>query len=214
LTERDLSVFFIPPKILWVDVIKNWELPLWNPYYYSGIPLLAVLQPAVFYPLNILLLVLPFDLAFNWLIILHFFLAGVFTFLLLRELQASITGSFIGALIFMLGGYLISVHNLLSTLLSVTWVPLIILLSLRVLKKASLTYVVFTGIVLSIMFTGGGIEVVYGTLGLLLFLALLPDTLLKLCPENVLYPIPTLTLPLKGRESFLSLRERIKVRVG
>jgi len=118
-------------------------------------------------------------------------------FLLMRELDASTIGSFIGALIFMLGGYMISVHNLLSTLLSVAWVPLIIFLFLRVLKKDSLTYVVFTGIVLSIMFTGGGIEVVYGTLGLLLFLALLPEAFLSLYSENPPHPDP---LPQGERE--------------
>ncbi|HBR17856.1 MAG: hypothetical protein A3G39_08375 [Deltaproteobacteria bacterium RIFCSPLOWO2_12_FULL_43_16] len=197
MTERDLSVFFIPPRLFWVDAIKNGEFPLWNPYYYSGIPLLATLQPAVFYPLNILLLILPFDLAFNWLIILHFFLAGIFTFLLLRELGASIVGALIGALIFMLGGYLISVHNLLSTLLSVIWVPFIIFLYLRVIKRDSLTYAVFTGIALAIMFTGGGIEVVYGTLGFLLFLALLPETFLSLSYENTPHPYP---LPQGERE--------------
>lgn len=31
-----------------------------------------------------------------------------------------------------------------------------------------------------------------------------------ICPENASYPIPTLSLPLKGRESLLSLGERIK----
>jgi len=197
LTERDLSVFFIPPRLFWVDAIKSGEFPLWNPYYYSGIPLLATLQPAIFYPLNILLLILPFELAFNWIIILHFFLAGVFTFLLLRELGASITGSLIASLVFMLSGYLISVHNLLSTLLSVAWVPLIIFLYLRAIKRSSLIYAIFTGIALAIMFTGGGIEVVYGTLGLLLFLALLPEAFLSLYSENPPHPDP---LPQGERE--------------
>ena len=194
MTERDLSVFFIPPRILWVDAIRGGVFPLWNPYYYSGIPLLAALQPGVFYPPNILLLILPFDLAFNWIIIIHFFLSGVFTFLLLRELGASIVGALIGALIFMLGGYMISVHNLLSTLLSVTWVPLAIFLYLRIIKRNSLVYVVSLGIILAIMFTGGGIEVVYGTLGLLLFLALLPETLLSLSPENTLLSCPNVSI--------------------
>ena len=180
-----------------MDAIKNWEFPLWNPYYYSGIPLLATLQPAVFYPFNILLLILPFDLAFNWIIILHFFLAGVFMLLFMRELGTSTTGSFIGSLIFMLGGYMISVHNLLSTLLSVTWVPLTILLYLRAIKRSSISYAIFTGIVLAIMFTGGGIEVVYGTLGLLLFLALLPEAFLSLYSENPPHPDP---LPQGERE--------------
>ena len=234
MTERDLSVFFIPPRLFWVDAIKNGEFPLWNPYYYSGHPLLATLQPAVFYPLNILLLFFPFDLAFNWIIILHFFLAGLFLLLLMRELGASTTGSFIGALIFMLGGYMISVHNLLSTLLSVTWVPLTIFFYLRAIKKSSFSavgeglvpsrwettrvsptltseklnnfvegrkggYALLVGITLAIMFTGGGIEVVYGTLGLLLFLALLPDTLLRLYSEDPPLSCPNVSI---GHPSF------------
>ena len=229
MTERDLSVFFIPPRLFWVDAIKNGEFPLWNPYYYSGHPLLATLQPAVFYPLNILLLFFPFDLAFNWIIILHFFLAGLFLLLLMRELGASTTGSFIGALIFMLGGYMISVHNLLSTLLSVTWVPLTIFFYLRAIKKSSFSavgeglvpsrwettrvsptltyeklnnfvggrkggYALLVGITLAIMFTGGGIEVVYGTLGLLLFLALLPETFLGFSPENTALSCPNVSI--------------------
>ncbi|HQK46935.1 MAG TPA: hypothetical protein PLP52_08300, partial [Syntrophorhabdaceae bacterium] len=43
--ERDLAGFFIPPKYLWVSLVKSFQLPLWNPYNYSGIPLLATLQP-------------------------------------------------------------------------------------------------------------------------------------------------------------------------
>jgi len=219
LTERDLSVFFIPPRLFWVEAVKNGEFPLWNPYYYSGIPLLATLQSAVFYPLNIFLLILPFDLAFNWIIILHFFLAGVFMFLLMREIDASTIGSFIGALIFMLGGYMISVHNLLSTLLSVTWVPLTILLYMksitpqphllhsaekegmrgRASSMRAISYAILTGIALAIMFTGGGIEVVYGTLGLLLFLALLPDTLLRLYSEDPPLSCPNVSI---GHPSF------------
>jgi hypothetical protein len=176
LTERDLSAFFIPPRLLWVDLIKHGEFPLWNPYVYSGQPLLATLQPGVFYPLNILLVILPFDLAFNWTVILHFLLAGVFTYMLLKELKATPAASFIGALVFMLSGYLFSVHNVLSTLFTVTWVPLAILVFLRTLKGrgGGVSYAVLTGVILTVMFTGGGIEVLLGTVGLLFLLALMP----------------------------------------
>lgn len=178
LTERDLSVFFIPPRLLWVDLIKHGEFPLWNPYVYSGQPLLATLQPGVFYPLNVLLLILPFDLAFNWTVILHFPLAGVFTYMLLKELKATPAASFVGAIVFMLSGYLFSVHNVLSTLFTVTWVPLAILVFLRTLRggRRGVSYAVLTGVILTVMFTGGGIEVLLGTLGLLFLLALMPST--------------------------------------
>src|ERR1035437_8443265 len=70
--ERDLSAFFIPPRHLWVELARSFQMPLWNPYNYSGIPLLATLQPAVLYPPHILYLILPFQVAWNWIIILHF----------------------------------------------------------------------------------------------------------------------------------------------
>lgn len=177
LTERDLSVFFIPPRHLWVEAIKAGEFPLWNPYTYSGHPLLATLQPGVLYPVNALLLLLPFDLAFNWTIIVHFFLSGIFAYLLLSDLKAERTGSLIGALVFMLSGYLFSSHNLLSTLFSVTWAPLVIMLYRRAAGQGSYLYASLAGISLAVMFLGGGIEVLFGTLLFLAFHTLMPSVL-------------------------------------
>ncbi|MBI5469396.1 MAG: YfhO family protein [Deltaproteobacteria bacterium] len=177
LTERDLSVFFIPPRLLWVEAVKNGEVPLWNPYSYSGHPLLATLQPGIFYPPDALLLALPFDTAFNWTIIIHFFLAGSFTFLLLREMECGKAGSLAGALVFMLSGYLFSAHNVISTLFSVAWVPLAILLFRRAVGRGSCLYGVLTGVTLTVMFTAGGIEVLLGTAGLLLIMTLMPSVM-------------------------------------
>jgi len=172
LTERDLSVFFIPPRLLWLDALRAGEFPLWNPYSYSGHPLFATLQAGVLYPVNIILLLLPFEVGFNWTIIVHFSLAGVFTFFLLRDMSATQSGAFTGALVFMLSGYLFSVHNVMSTLFSVTWAPLAILLFRRAVTGKSSRYAVLTGLALTAMFLGGGIEALFGTLLLLFVFAL------------------------------------------
>src|SRR3989344_1292011 len=37
-----------------ISQIKSGQLPLWNPYSFSGTPLLANFQASVFYPMNIL----------------------------------------------------------------------------------------------------------------------------------------------------------------
>ncbi len=182
LTERDLGVFFIPPRILWTDIIRAGEFPLWNPYFYGGHPLLASLQPGVLYPLNWPLIFLPFDVAFNWIIALHFALAGIFGFLLLRELRASVIGALIGALTFMLSGYLLSAHNVMSTLFSVVWSPLVVFFFLRAIRGSSwgahAGAPLLTGVALTMMFLGGGIETIFATIGLLFFLALVPGILL------------------------------------
>jgi len=178
LTERDLSIFFIPPRLFWVDAIQAGEFPLWNPYSFAGHPLFATLQPGILYPLNLLLFVLPFDLAFNWTIITHSILAGAFTFLLLREYHTSIAGSVSGALVFMLSGYLFSVHNVMSTLFTVAWAPLAIFFFTRALKRGSYLYSVLTGMTLAVMFLGGGIEVLFGVVLILLAASLYPRLLL------------------------------------
>ncbi|MBI5236127.1 MAG: YfhO family protein [Deltaproteobacteria bacterium] len=178
LTERDLGVFFIPPRILWTDIIRAGEFPLWNPYFYGGHPLLASLQPGALYPLNWPLIFLPFDITFNWILTLHFALAGIFAFLLLRELRASVIGSLIGALTFMLSGYLFSAHNVMSTLFSVVWAPLVVFFFLRTIRGSSFGYASLTGFSLTMMFLGGGIETIFATIGLLFFLALIPGILL------------------------------------
>lgn len=177
LTERDLSVFFIPPRLLWLEILRGGEFPLWNPYALLGHPLFATLQPGILYPVNILLLVLPFDLAFNWTIIIHFPLAGVFTFLLLRELKASHSGAFTGSIVLMLSGYLFSLHNVMSTLFSVTWIPLALLFFLRAVRVVSYPYAVMTGVTLAVMFLGGGIESLFACFMLLGFMAMLPSVL-------------------------------------
>lgn len=174
-TERDLSIFFLPPRICWVDMIKGAQIPLWNPYFYCGQPFLASLQPGVLYPLNLLLVLFPFDLAFNLIIVLHYFLAGVFTCLFIKTLKGSNTGALIGAIIFMLSGYLLSVHNLLTHLLSVVWLPLILLCYQNYLIKGSLRALVFTSVCLAMMFLGGGVEILYGTFILIFILLFFPD---------------------------------------
>ncbi len=170
LTERDLEVFFIPPRFLWVELVKSGTFPLWNPYHLNGHPLFANLQPGVFYPLSIIYFILPFDLAFNYTIVLHFFLAGLFTFLLLRGLNASYAASLISAIAFMLSGYLLSVHNLLTHLLSVAWAPLVFLLFLSGLQRESLMFIIFSGLAACAMFLGGGVEIVYVTIAMVCLL--------------------------------------------
>ena len=165
--ERDLTSFFIPPRHFWVDCLKGGDFPLWNPLNFGGHPFLATLQPGVLYPPNLLFFILPFSDAFNWIIISHFFLAGAFTYAFLRFLEAGRAASFLGASLFLLGGYLLSLHSLLSALLSLIWLPLILLLFGRALRFNSLWSAVWAGVFLSVSFLGGGVETVMATCGTL-----------------------------------------------
>jgi hypothetical protein len=171
-TERDLGPYFIPPRFFWVESIKHSDFPLWNPYQFSGHPFLANPQNAILYPLNSLFFLLPFDVAFNAIIILHFFLGGFFTYLFLKDLKVNSSGALISGLIFMLSGYLLSVHSLLTFILSVIWTPLILMFFRRAIISPGFKNEIFTAIFMTISFLGGAIEIVYGNFFILLFTAI------------------------------------------
>jgi len=169
--ERDLPYFFIPPKYLWVTLIKSFDIPLWNPYNYSGIPLIATLQPGVFYPPNVIYIFLPFNIVWNWMIILHFIFAGFNVYVFLRYLKCSSESSFVGGITFTLSGYLLSVHNVLPHLLSVSWFPLVLMFYLRYLEERRIKYMVFTSICLAMQFFAGAPEIVMMTALILIILS-------------------------------------------
>ncbi|MBS3919391.1 MAG: YfhO family protein [Deltaproteobacteria bacterium] len=170
LTERDLAPYFLPPRFFWVESLKGWDFPLWNPYQFSGHPFLANPQNGLLYPPNGFFFLFPFDIAFNAVIILHFFLAGLFTYLFLRDLKVSSAGSLISGLIFMLSGYLLSVHSLLNILLSVIWTPLIMMFFRRAMINTGIGNEILTALFITLSFLGGGIEIVYGNFFVLLIM--------------------------------------------
>jgi len=172
LTERDLGPYFIPPRFFWVESIKQGDFPLWNPYQFCGHPFIANPQHAALYPFNALFFILPFDVAFNTIIILHFFLGGLFTYLFLRDLKVNPSGALVSGLIFMLSGYFLSVHSLLTILLSSVWTPLIMMFFRRAINKKGLKNEMFTAIFITLSFLGGGIEIVYGNIFVLLFMVI------------------------------------------
>jgi hypothetical protein len=84
------------------------HVPLWEPELFGGMPYVAAGHGDIFYPTSFLRLVLPVATVINLGFVLHFVLAGLFTFWLLRRLHVSWTGSLIGALAYQLSGELAS----------------------------------------------------------------------------------------------------------
>jgi hypothetical protein len=175
LTERDLGPYFIPPRFFWVECINRGDFPLWNPYQFCGHPFFANPQHALLYPFNGLFFLFPFDVAFNAMILLHFFLGGLFTYLFLRDLKVHPSGALISGLIFMLSGYFLSVHSLLTILLSSVWTPLIMMFFRRTINQKDFKNKMFTAIFITFSFLGGGIEIVYGNFFVLFFMVFFPS---------------------------------------
>lgn len=90
-------------KQLAIDQLKNLEWPLWNPYSFTGTPLLANYQSAVLYPLNFLLL-LPKYFGWGLFIFSQTLIAALGMYLLLSLWLPSKLARLTGSLIFTLGG--------------------------------------------------------------------------------------------------------------
>src|SRR3989338_8879759 len=91
-----------------VNQLKSGHLPLRNPYAFAGTRLLANIQSAVFYPLNILFFLMPFPIAWSVSVLLSTFLAACFLYLYLANLSLSKIASFLGGLIFAFSGFAIA----------------------------------------------------------------------------------------------------------
>jgi hypothetical protein len=172
---KDLSRYFYPLRHLMAEQVLSGHLPLWNPYLFCGFPLMATLQIGFFYPLTIIYYLLPFSLAFNYYIILHYFLAACFMYALLRHFKLETIPAFFGGLILAFSGYLLSVSNMNTSLSSVIWLPLALLFLDKLINSAfSIRHSAFIWLTLALalMFLGGEPTIIYTTGWFLFFYTL------------------------------------------
>ncbi len=108
---------------------RTGRLPLWNPELFGGMPFVAAGSGDIFYPTWLLRFFLPVTTAGNLSFFLHYILAGLFTYLLLRRLRVGWTGSVVGGLAYELTGLIASYpspgHD--GKLFASTMLPLILL---------------------------------------------------------------------------------------
>ncbi len=84
------------------------HVPLWNPAIFGGLPFVAAQHGDIFYPTAWLRLLLPTATAMNLGFAIHYVLAGIFTYLLLRRLGVSWTGGVVGGVAYQLSGIVVS----------------------------------------------------------------------------------------------------------
>ncbi|MBL7159430.1 YfhO family protein [Candidatus Microgenomates bacterium] len=116
----------LPWKVLAFDLIKKVKIPLWNPYTFSGNPLLANYQSGLFYPFNILYLIFHPLTAWTMLTILQVFLSMVFMFLLLRKFKVSKAASVLASFAFISSSFFITWIEIDIIGHTYLWLPLIV----------------------------------------------------------------------------------------
>jgi hypothetical protein len=173
----------------WIMTIRDGVLPLWDPYALAGHPFAGEMQTAAFYPLHLLLVLLPFNrhgvfspqLFNEWFALTHF-LGACFMFALARELGLRRFPSIIAGICFSLGGLLggVAWPDMVD---SAIWLPLIFLLLLRALKAEnagrSALYASLSGLGLGMAILAGRLHLpmmqALAVLGAVTFAALYPQ---------------------------------------
>lgn len=116
-----------PWRNLAIKMEKKLELPIWNPYSFSGTPLLANFSSAAFYPINIVFFLFPFPQGWSILVLLQPALAGIFLYLFFRNLKLSILSCILGAVAFEFCGFSTSWLEWGTLVQTGLWLPLILL---------------------------------------------------------------------------------------
>lgn len=126
----DIQGFHYPHAAFLAESLRRLELPLWDPYTYMGRPFLANIQTQSLYP-PIWLLVAASNLIggrlFYFLelnVILHVWMAGVFTYWLLRRLGLAAPASVLGATVYQLGGFFPAHVEHMGAVCAAAWMPL------------------------------------------------------------------------------------------
>lgn len=101
----DILVQFYPWKAYVQAMLAQGEIPYWNPFTHAGAPLLANLQSAVFYPFDLIVLLLPLERFFGLSLLLHLWIAGAGVYALARVCGASPPPALLAGLAYALNGF-------------------------------------------------------------------------------------------------------------
>lgn len=116
-----------PWREISIALEKTFQFPLWNPYSFSGTPLLANLQSAAFYPLNFLFFIFPFNFTWGFLVLLQPLLASLFMYFYLNNLRLKKIASLVGSMVFAFSGFSIAWLEWNTVLHAILWLPLLLL---------------------------------------------------------------------------------------
>lgn len=166
------KIYFVPDSQapaalnapLWQMLNNEGIHAFWSPYIFGGMPTYGslIFTPFVYFPYLAFTLI---NLNANVLAILHFPLAGLGVYLILRDQKVEYLPAFLGGLAFMLTPHLISMETFGhgSKLMTAAWMPLALWAMMRLFEKRGLRHLGLAALILGFQFQRGHVQIVYYT---------------------------------------------------
>jgi len=163
--QADLFHHFVAWRQFAFEQLRAGHLVLWNPHYLCGAPFFGGFEAALLYPPNWLYLVLPLVAAINVGIILHIFMAGLFTYFWAYRRGLHSLACLVSGTVFMFGGayYLHLFAGHLPNLCTMVWAPLIFLAIDGLVEKSSWRWILLGIFAVSMQILAGHPQYVYFT---------------------------------------------------
>ena len=165
-------------KLFIREQLAQGEIPLWNPYQFSGIPFLAAGQQSALYPFSLLYYVLPLPAAYGWFTVVQLWLAGVFMYLFLRGLAVGRLGALVAGVTYQLSAFFVINAVFPMIMAAAVWLPLLLLMVEFIIRQrpllgrpSSVPWVAIGAAALGCNIFAGHVEITYYTLLIMAYYA-------------------------------------------
>ncbi len=160
-------------KLLLREAVAKRQVPLWNPYLFTGVPFLAAGQHSALYPWTLIYLILPLPMAYGVFTWLTLALAGINMYLFARIVGIGRAAALFAGIVYMFSGFFISSVVFPMMIAGAAWLPLLLALIEMVVRKQEekgnapfvpVAYIVSGAVVLGLSALAGHVEITYYTL--------------------------------------------------
>ncbi len=149
------SLQFYPWREYAFDLLRQGQLPLWNPYNGAGAPLLANYQSALLYPFHWPGLILPLASWMSITAVLHLFIAGWGLWAFTGRLGVPTLGRGLSTLSFALTAYLVARLGTYPTITAAAWLPCTLWAALGLLQHGRLGDIGWLGVLTGLQLLAG-----------------------------------------------------------
>ncbi len=151
----DIISQIYPWRIFSIDSLKKGEIPLWNPYSFSGTPHLANYQSSALSPFNLLFFFLENTSAWALLVLIQPLLAGFFTYIFARSLKMRGLGAAVSSISFMFCGFITTWMGYATLAYAIVFLPLALFSVQKFFETKKIIYLLFLSASIPLSFFSG-----------------------------------------------------------